>query len=49
VKFGSYGEQEMARNLPNRLKGTNFGISPHYPLYRETDTVLQTTLKLQKL
>jgi hypothetical protein len=30
VKFGSY-EREMVRNLSKRLKGTNFGISPHYP------------------
>ena len=31
VKFGSYVEREMVRNLSKRLKGTNFGISPHYP------------------
>ena len=31
VKFGSYVEREMERNLSKRLKGTNFGISQHYP------------------
>jgi hypothetical protein len=31
VKFGNYAEREMVRNLSKRLKGTNFGISPHYP------------------
>jgi hypothetical protein len=31
VKFGSYVEREMVRNLSKPLKGTNFGISPHYP------------------
>ena len=31
VKFCSYTEREMVRNLSKRLKGTNFGISPHYP------------------
>ena len=31
VKFGSYVEREMVRNLSKRLKGTSFGISPHYP------------------
>ena len=30
MKFGSYVEREMVRNSSKRLKGTNFGISPHY-------------------
>ena len=31
VKFGKLEDHEMVRSISNRLKGSTFGISPHYP------------------
>ena len=31
VKFGILEDREMVRSISNRLKGSKFGISPHYP------------------
>lgn len=31
VKFGKLEDREMVRSISNRLKGSKFGISPHYP------------------
>ena len=31
VKFGKLEDRKMVRSISNRLKGSKFGISPHYP------------------
>jgi hypothetical protein len=32
VKLTQFSEREMVRKASNRLKGTNYGISPQFPL-----------------
>ena len=41
VKFTDFADRENVRSVSNRLKGSKFGISPHYPQY-----VLEKTKKL---
>ena len=31
VRFSEFSDREMIRNMSKRLKGTNYGISPHFP------------------
>lgn len=32
VKFTQFSDREMVRKVSSRLKGTNYGISPQFPL-----------------
>lgn len=31
MEFSKFSDREMIRSISNRLKGTQFGISPQYP------------------